>query len=445
MQRSYSRTFSAALISLFLLLWIAGTASAGVPSTAARWQTGPYLIANGAVYVREGPGTGFSVLGVLYQGEIVPILAVSPDNAWWYANTRFGQGWVSNSGVTASNTSGISVRDPGPTGTAIAPVVNVRSGPGPTAAVVSQLRQGQQVFIIGRNDDGTWLQIRTSGTTGWVSATFMTATGVAAVTSSSLPVTADAPYGIVSVAFLNVRSGPGQNYSSLGRVAGGEILPIVARSSDNAWYQVNTNVGLGWVSAAYIIPRNEFGTAPVVTQNPSSAEVTGPTAVINTGALNLRSGPGSQYSSLGTLAGGEEGRIIGRSADWTWYLLETRLGNGWANGQYLVLRGETGSIPYVTPGTTVQPSDGQGGGSAPEPALANPVAVVTTGALNIRSGPNSAFSSLGSVYAGAHLTIIGQSPDRGWWLVESPYGNGWVTKTLVVVNGNTANIPVSNP
>ena len=67
---------------------------------------------------------------------------------------------------------------------------------------------------------------------------------------------------------------------------------------------------------------------------------------------------------------------------------------------------------------------------------------MATGALNIRSGPNSAFSSLGSVPARTRMPIIGQSPDRGWWLVQSPFGNGWVSKLHILVEGDAANVPV---
>ena len=166
------------------------------------------------------------------------------------------------------------------------------------------------------------------------------------------------------------------------------------------------------------------------TESAQDAPVSGPVGIINTGALNIRSGPGIQYSSLGVLAGGTETRIIGRTRDWSWWLLETPLGNGWANRIYVIVRGSTSNVPYVAPGEAVPPSDGTEGGESPEPAVALPLAIVNTGALHVRSGPNSTFSSLGSVYAGAKLSIIGQSPDRGWWLVHSAYGDGWISKAF---------------
>ena len=112
----------------------------------------------------------------------------------------------------------------------------------------------------------------------------------------------------------------------LGTVSGGDELVIVGRTADSSWYQVQTAVGNGWVYGEYIATRNEYGGSPVTTSSATNAAVSGPYGIINTGALNIRSGPGAQYTSLGALAGGTETRIIGRNADWSWWLLETPLG-----------------------------------------------------------------------------------------------------------------------
>jgi uncharacterized protein YraI len=271
----------------------------------------------------------------------------------------------------------------------------------------------------------------------------MSVTGTPGTVAAEVPVTAATPHVVVMTAFLNIRTGPGINYTVLGRAVAGNILPILGRTDDGAWYQVQSPFGDGWVNAAYVITRNEFGASPVTEQSAAGASVSGPIGVVSTGALNLRSGPGPQYTDLGTLAAGEEGRIIGRSSDWGWWLLETRLGNGWASSRYILVRGDTSLVPFVEPGGVSTPTDGQGGGAAPAPELTGPFALVATGALHIRSGPNVAFSSIGSVAAGTEMPILGQSADLGWWLVQSPFGNGWVSKAYVIAKGDLSQVPVS--
>lgn len=403
-------------------------------------QSGPYAVANGAINVRSGPGTGFYITGVLYAGTTVPILGKSADGAWWYIKATFGEGWVATISVQAYMAEGVAVRDPGPIATVTTGALTVRGGPGPTAASLGYLSQGQQVLVVAQNAGGTWLQIRWEYGTGWISSAFVSLVGTPGM-ASDIPVTDDSPYGIVLVAYVNIRSGPGINYEVLGQAAGGIQLPILGRSADSRWYQVRSAFGTGWVYGELVVTRNEFGAAPVQPANPS-ATLVGPVAVINTGALNIRSGPGAQYTVIGTLAGGEEAQIIGRTNDWTWWLLETRVGNGWANSIYIIERGDLSGVPYVAPGTLTAPGQEPSEGVAPAPVVAGPVAIVNTGALHIRSGPNSSFDSLGSVPFGTRMPIVGQSADRGWWQVESVYGTGWVTKLLILVDGNTSGVPV---
>ncbi len=440
MRRALFKTFLIAA-----LLFVVAFSSLSAPATHA--QMGPYITANGAVYVRGGPGTGFWILGTLYRGEMVPVQGVSPDSNWWYVKAAFGEGWVAGVGVTPSNTAGVAVVDPGPIGTVTAYTLRVRAGAGINAASLGVLRNGQQVFVLAQNADGSWLQVRWAYGTGWVSSAYMSLGGVPQVAADGqggyLPVGGEAPYAIVLAAYLNVRTGPGANYAILGQVQGGETLPIVGRSANNRWYQVETRFGTGWVYSGYVATRNEYGGSPVTTASAANAEVDGPFGIVNTGALHVRSGPGGQYTSLGTLAGGTQTRIVGRNVDWSWWLLETPVGTGWCSARYIIARGDTSGVPYVPAGGVAPSIPGQGGGEAPAPAIAGPVAIVTTGALNIRSGPNSAFPTLGAVYAGTQLPIIGQSADRGWWKVESAYGAGWVSKRYVVTTGSTAAVPVT--
>ncbi|MGQ4273268.1 SH3 domain-containing protein [Terrihabitans sp. B22-R8] len=49
---------------------------------------------------------------------------------------------------------------------------------------------------------------------------------------------------------LNVRSGPGTNYSVVDQLQAGETVEVV--SSQGSWYEIS---GLGWASAAYLDPR----------------------------------------------------------------------------------------------------------------------------------------------------------------------------------------------
>lgn len=83
----------------------------------------------------------------------------------------------------------------------------------------------------------------------------------------------------------------------------------------------------------------------------------------------------------------------------------------------------------------------------PEPtSLPAPQIIINVDAgnnLNIRLGPGLEYPILFSAPNGERYTIIGQLPGNSWWQVCCVAGNpGWVSGDGVLVEGNTADIPV---
>ncbi|NJL92799.1 MAG: SH3 domain-containing protein [Anaerolineae bacterium] len=78
------------------------------------------------------------------------------------------------------------------TGTVSAAVLNVRAGAGTNFGRIGQLTRGQQVGLLGRNAEGTWLYVLLpNGAQGWVSARYVQtgqAIGQLAVVGAPAPV-----------------------------------------------------------------------------------------------------------------------------------------------------------------------------------------------------------------------------------------------------------------
>lgn len=77
---------------------------------------------------------------------------------------------------------------------------------------------------------------------------------------------------------VNIRSGPGINYTVIGTLNPNTVMPIVGRNSDASWWQIEiTSDTLGWVSNAVVNTSNTnnvpFAEAPPPPQTSSSAEV----------------------------------------------------------------------------------------------------------------------------------------------------------------------------
>ena len=85
--------------------------------------------------------------------------------------------------------------------------------------------------------------------------------------------------------YVNLRSGPGTNYDSKGVLAEGTSI-TVTDTSNSEWYAVKTSAGTGYIFSQYI----------ALGGSGSSAKTTE--------YVNLRSGPGTSYSSKGVIASG---------------------------------------------------------------------------------------------------------------------------------------------
>jgi uncharacterized protein YraI len=152
--------------------------------------------------------------------------------------------------------------------------LNVRGAPSATGAILTRINRNESYPIVGRNVDASWYQINVNGTVGWVSARFITpvnAAGVAVVTSggsSSGQGGGSVTTGITITATpytVNLRQGPGTQFSRLGRIPAGGAAAVVGRTGNNTWYQVNYNGIVGWVAAEYVVitPGANLGSIPV--------------------------------------------------------------------------------------------------------------------------------------------------------------------------------------
>ena len=134
--------------------------------------------------------------------------------------------------------------------------VNVRSGPATSYTSLGQLDAGGKVQVTERDATGTWYRIlypSGPGGTGWVAAQYVQ---LAAGTQVPLDATAtpSGPQGRV-VQLLNVRSGPGMTFDSLGMLQPNVTVALTGKDASAAWFQISYPTapgGRAWVTAQFI-------------------------------------------------------------------------------------------------------------------------------------------------------------------------------------------------
>lgn len=341
MRSSRSRILIA-LVALSVVAMLAGAAP-----VAAQQPSVPFariMVARAAVYA--GPGLGFWQLGGLRRDVITPITGVSADRLFWKSDTPIGTGYLRAEDVIVSAPDTVPVVDPGPIGTVTTGVLNVRIGPGIGAAVRGSLRQGAQFFILGRQPDGSWLDIQSGVGRGWVK-TSLTSAGGEGGTGSQVPPSTEGPVAIINTAFLNARSGPATFYTKVGTLAGGTRVPIVGKTADGQWLLIEASFGRGWINLRFVLTQNYFGSAPVV--NTGESGITPGLEARTRTTVNLRSGPGIGFPSLGQLTGATFLNVLGQSPDGAWWFVDSPAGKGWINKTVVRTSGDFSLVPVVNP------------------------------------------------------------------------------------------------
>lgn len=155
-------------------------------------------VVTGQLNVRSGPGVAYNVLTRVSSGTILAALSRTSDYSFVKVRAPNGVvGWISASSVYVTTVTGNLIQlpvesigvPPPTTGTVQGKAttsLRVRVGPGTTFTQLGTLPQDQIVEVIGRNANVSWLQVRYSGTTGWVASRYFQITSG---TAASLPVT----------------------------------------------------------------------------------------------------------------------------------------------------------------------------------------------------------------------------------------------------------------
>ncbi len=258
----------------------------------------------------------------------------------------------------------------------VAAAVNtvIMGGPGTNYVVYGAFLGSKTAVATGKNSDGSWFAISVPvapGGIGWVSALFVLPTDTGSLpvlptppvppTVDLVPPAAGDPQA-KALTQIYVRNGPGDTYPAYGIANTDALARVLGKSQDGAWLVVRLNpqvvgYGYGWVAAAYTQPSNIENVAviaappappPVVVATPPSGVATA-TAV---DYVNLRSGPGSDYLLLGTVAPGATGEVIGKSQDGTWWQVKVPTsfyadGAAWVSADWVVTA-NTDNVPVVT-------------------------------------------------------------------------------------------------
>ena len=150
---------------------------------------------------------------------------------------------------------------------------------------------------------------------------------------------------------INVRAQPSTAGEVLGIIAVNAKVQIVGKDPGGNWWQILYPAGLdgkGWVTAQYVTTTGK-PEVPVIGGAGGTNPDNGNVAIIQQ-QLNVRSGPGTDFNSLGTLNPQDVVNLTGKDANGAWLQIEFAQGpdgKGWINAAFAQGKGVE-NLPIVT-------------------------------------------------------------------------------------------------
>ena len=347
------------------------------------------------VHLRSGPGTNYSSKGVIASGTAITVTDTS--NSEWYA-VRLSNGttgymfseYISMSGGSSSSGSD-SVPSTESTAAKVTEYVNVRSGPGTNYTSKTVIASGTSITVTDRSN-AEWYAVKLSnGMTGYIFSQYIQLSNDSSSDAGSVPSTESTP--AKTTEYVNVRSGPGTNYTSKTVIASGTSITVTDRSNSE-WYAVKLSNGMtGYIFSIYI----ELESGSSSGGGSSSSESV---QARTTAGVNVRSGPGTNYSSKTVIASGTSITVTDRSNS-EWYAV--KLSNGMTGYIYSI---------YIR----IESESSSGGSSGTESTPAK-----TTEYVNVRSGPGTNYTSKTVIASGTSITVTDTSNPE-WYAVKLSNG-----------------------
>jgi len=166
--------------------------------------------------------------------------------------------------------------------------------------------------------------------------------------------TLDPVEGVASTQ-VNVRAEPSTAGEVLGILPPNSRVEIVGKDPGGNWWQVlypPGKNGKAWVAIDFVTPA-EAGEIPVVADN----ELIPENGVFGTilQQVNIRSGPGTDFNSLGTLKPNDSVTVTGKDADGAWLQINFESGpegKGWVNAAFVQANGVE-ALPIVAEGNVM--------------------------------------------------------------------------------------------
>lgn len=304
--------------------------------------------------------------------------------------------------------------------------LNIRITTSTNSNIIGSYSKGTKITILGKI--GNWYQVKSSAGYGYVSADYVKIlsnntnnennnngnqnNGNTAITQTGT---------IINISTtLNVRASAGASAKIIGTLRNGESIGII--SKEGGWYKIAYNGGIGYVYGEYVKVNNNSdnntdgntntGGNNSETTNPSTPQApettqTGQVIDVST-RLNIRSGAGTNYKIVGSVAKNATVNILGQEGNW--YKISYNGVTGYVSSSY------------------IRVNDNNNNNSNNNATKYGKVVGIST-KLNVRKSPSTSASIVGTLSNNTKVTILEKT--NGWYKISYNGIVGYVSASYI--------------
>ena len=231
-----------------------------------------------------------------------------------------------------------------PRATVTTAALNVRAEPTVNSNILTQIRQGE-TYTVRRGSINGWFQLIVHGNLGWVNGNY-----IALNTQNNLVFLAGSANATVTAPRLNVRNRPNIGGAIVTKINRLENHAVVGRNASNTWILLDVNGTFGWVNRDFVTVEAPIG-LPIVGDvppilPPATEYIIATATPFN---VNIRQGPGVRFADIGSFPRGAEAKVVGRTADNNWWLIEYNGIRGWVAAAFAQIQAnaDTSVLPVT--------------------------------------------------------------------------------------------------
>lgn len=240
--------------------------------------------------------------------------------------------------------------------------------------------------------------------------------------------------GVIKNGPLNVRSNAGTKYKKRGTVAKGKTVTIKGTKKDKKgrkWYKITYKSKPGYIRSKYVKLKSTKSKKKKTKKTTGKVKAYSPNkkGTIKNGPLNVRSNAGTKYKKIGTVKKKATVTLTGEKKGTDkakWYRIKHGSKTGYIHSKYV----------------TIKKTSTSSASSKSSETKVNKKATIKNGPLNVRSGPGTNYSKIGTVAKGKTITVLTQKKNSSgqiWYKFKySSSKYGYILSSYVTLAGSSS-------